>query len=964
MNPIATRLLAGVRAHRQVVFAFALAALMSAASNAALAQVGASLAGVVTDDTGALLPGVTVTITNTANGTTQVLVTGADGNYRAIGLAPAPYQLKVELSGFGPETRVLTLTIGADARVDVRLKVAALAETVTVSGESPLVETARSEPTSVVLADQISALPVLDRNFLTLAQTLPGSAPLTAGNTSFATTKFGGPADQRNGYTTIIDGGSVDDTDWGSPIVNVSQDAVQEFKVFRNQFDAQYGAALVAVVSVATKAGTNRFSGSGYYFGRDDKLDATNAFATSKLPFDQKRVGGSFGGPILMNKTHFFGAAERLVVNNTSLVSLPATNPFATLENGTFPVPTRETMADFRIDHQFTRSHSAFVRYAYDKQQLGGAKKPLHDVGGGLMLGTNSTDSAIRAHSTVVQDNWVVSDRAVNSFRVHYFKDYLATLPNSDTLGVVRPSATWGQSSISPQIFDRYDLAIYETFYLNLAHHDFKVGLDLARDDFPFEAHFNEKGVFTFTTDLPFDVTNSRTYPTSFTMQLPGFYDYKSTQVATYVQDEWQVRPRLHVNLGLRHDVDVNMRINQFYADLFKDPFYAPLAKFRGNADGGMYLATLQPRLGASFDLSGNGSLVVRGGWGRYVTRNRPWFETRTMNQTTSSSVFITDPNALKNFPSISGVLGGKSLSEFAATASANIGTLITDHFKLPSSLNSTIGFGWQLNRVTSLDVDFVNSLGRNQIGLVDLNLPASGAVNAANPRPVPQFAQVLSMENYVTSTYNALQMQLRTRVRGANSLQVSYTFSKQHINGVDFFSTLRGTQRTPQEAGDHPLDTPHNLSVSASTVLPFGIQFSGIAKALSGPPFKVQSGLDLDGDGVATGDRPRGVPPTIGRGDVTEQLALINAFRQSVALQPIDASRLELFRYFTLDMRATKAFPFADHHRIEVFLESFNLTNYVNLSGYNANMNTNSFLIPSSARSARQVQWGLRYSF
>ncbi|PYQ76891.1 MAG: hypothetical protein DMG04_02085 [Acidobacteria bacterium] len=289
-----------------------------------------------------------------------------------------------------------------------------------------------------------------------------------------------------------------------------------------------------------------------------------------------------------------------------------------------------------------------------------------------------------------------------------------------------------------------------------------------------------------------------RTYPTSFTMQLPGFYDYKSTQVAAYVQDEWQLRPRLHVNAGLRYDADTNMRINGFYSDLLKDPFYAPLARFRGNADAGMDLDTLQPRLGATFDVSGTGSLVLRGGWGRYVTRNRPWFETRTMNQTTSSSVFITDPNAMKFFPDINGVLGGKTLSQFAATAATNIGTLISDHFKLPSSLNSTVGFGWQINRVTSLDVDYVNALGRDQIGLVDLNLPASGAVNAANPRPVPQFAQVLSMENYVTSTYNALQMQLRTRVRGANSLQVSYTFSKQRIDGVDFFSTLRGTQRTP----------------------------------------------------------------------------------------------------------------------------------------------------------------------
>jgi hypothetical protein len=830
-----------------VVLAVAFGSLLAPA--AAVAQVGAALGGAVSDDTGSMLPGVTVTITNTANGTNQVLITGADGNYRAIGLSPAPYQVNVQLSGFAPQTRTLTLTVGADAKVDFKLKVAALQETVTVSGEVPLVETARSEPTSVVLADQIAALPVLDRNFLVLAQTLPGSAPLTAGNTSFASTKFGGPADQRNGYTTLIDGGSVDDTDWGSPIVNVSQDAVQEFKVFRNQFDAQYGAALVAVVSVATKSGTNRFSGSGYYFGRDQKLDATNAFATTKLPFDQTRVGGSFGGPIVMNRTHFFGAFEKLNVNNTTLVSLPATNPFAALENGMFPTPTREHMVDFKLDHQFTSNHSVFVRYANDDQQLGGAKKPLHDTGGGLMLGTNSTDSAIKAHSTVFQDNWVLSPHAVNSFRVHYFKNYLATLPNSDTLGVVRPSFTWGQSSISPQIFDRWDLALNETIYLNFGRHDFKAGFDIARDDFPFEAHFNEKGVFTFTTDLPFNVNDSRTYPTSFTMQLPGFYDYRSTQVAAYVQDEWQVKPRLHVNAGLRFDVDTNMRINQFYTELLNDPFYAPLGQFRGAADGGRYLGTLQPRLGIAVDASRSGSLVLRGGWGRYVTRNRPWFDTRTMNQTTSSSVFITDPNAMKFFPSISGVLGGKSLSEFASTAATNIGTLISDDFKLPSSLNTTAGFGWQLNKVTSLDVDYVNSLGRDQIGLVDLNLPASGAVNAANPRPVRQFAQVLSMENYVTSTYNALQMQLRTRVRGANSLQVSYTFSKQKIDGVDFFSTLRGTQRTPQEAGDHPLDTPHNLSVSASTILPFDIQLSGIVKALTGPPFKVQAGPDLDGD-------------------------------------------------------------------------------------------------------------------
>lgn len=134
--------------------------------------------------------------------------------------------------------------------------------------------------------------------------------------------------------------------------------------------------------------------------------------------------------------------------------------------------------------------------------------------------------------------------------------------------------------------------------------------------------------------------------------------------------------------------------------------------------------------------------------------------------------------------------------------------------------------------------------------------------------------------------------------------------------------------------------------------------------KALSGPPSSVQAGRDLDGDGLASGDNPLGLPPTVGRGDVAGQLAIINAYRQSLGLQPIDASGLKLFPYFTVDMRATKAFQFQNRRRLEVFLETFNLTNHVNFSGYNSNMNTNSFLIRSSARPARQVQWGLRYSF
>jgi len=178
-----------------------MACVIGLSAGTAFAQ-SANIGGVVTDDTGGALPGVTVTITNKNNGATQVLVTGPEGNFRAIALQPAPYTVTAEISGFGSAKRDITLTVGAELTLDLKLGVAQLEETLTVTGDAPLVEVAKAAPSSVVTADQVQSLPVLSRNFLVLAQLLPGAAPYTG--YKFAVTKFGGVADQRNGFTTLI----------------------------------------------------------------------------------------------------------------------------------------------------------------------------------------------------------------------------------------------------------------------------------------------------------------------------------------------------------------------------------------------------------------------------------------------------------------------------------------------------------------------------------------------------------------------------------------------------------------------------------------------------------------------------------------------------------------------------------------------------------------------------------------
>src|SRR6185295_17765676 len=536
-------------------------------------------------------------------------VTGPDGRFRAVALQPSTYELTAELTGFGSLRRTLTLFVGTDATMDFKMGVASLAENITVAAVSPLIEVTKAQPSSVVEASQLQTLPTITRNFLTLSQLLPGSGP-TAGTGKFAFTKFGGVADQRNGYTTLIDGGSVDDTDWGSPTINVTQDAVQEFKVFRNQFDAQYGSALSAVVSVVTKAGGNQFSGSAFYFGRDDALNAKNFFATTKPPFNQTRVGGSFGGPIKQNRTHFFSAFEHLKVNATTITALPASNPFATLENGIYATPTRDDMIDFKVDHRGNDAHSFIVRYAYNNQSLGGAPQPDRQLDG-LRLTTNSTDDKIRAHSLVGEHNWVVAANKVNTLRFHYLKDYLATVPAGDGLGITRPSFTWGQNNIAPQYFDRNTETLSDTMYVNLSSHDIKFGGELSRVVFPFEAHFNEKGRFAFNTDASFDVNDARTWPFSLTIQNPGFYSYKTHTIGAFVQDDWRVANRVRLNMGLRYDLDMNMRLNDFFEGLVGDPRFPGIDRFISKNRGNDY-DNLQPRVGVTWDVNGSGRLVAQ----------------------------------------------------------------------------------------------------------------------------------------------------------------------------------------------------------------------------------------------------------------------------------------------------------------------------------------------------------------
>ena len=944
-----------IRSRGALILAVVVVASLSAAGVASAQVVGANLSGRITDDGGGALPGVTVTITNTSNGATQTVVTNAEGGYRIVSLQPAPYQVKAELPGFGTATREIVLTIGANATLDLRLGVAGLEESITVSASTPLVEVARAAPSSTIVESQIQALPVLERNFLALAQLMPGAAPNYT--SKFSRVKFGGPADQRNGYTTIVDGGDLDDAIWGDPTVNISQDAVQEFKVFRNQFDAQYGAALAAVVTVATKSGSNQLHGSGYFFGRDDKFNARNAFARTKPVYGQQRFGGSLGGPVLLNRTHYFSAYEYTNIDRENIIALPASNPFASRENGTFPATSREHLLVAKVDHRLNERLSMFVRYAFDDQYATRTGNPSSD--------SANVNDASKMHSLIGEQSWVLSNTTVNTLRAHYMWNEVSTVPV--VRGVPqeqRPSVTIGQNTTAPQFFPRTRVQIFDTLYKTAGNHDLKFGGDYTYAMHGYDANFFESGAWQFTTDRPFDRNDQSTWPINFVQQTPGYYQYNSHILAAYVQDDWRVANRLRLNLGLRYDLDTNLRMNDVYRQVLSDPAYAGLENFVSN-DRGTDANNLQPRFGVTYDIRGDGTLVARAGWGLYITRNRHYFGLTSQDRLVGTAVRIENPTQLRNYPDINAVLAGKSLSEYVNSGAARSVYIIPDDYELPESQNTTAGLGWQVTPTTGFEFDYVHAYGYKQLGALDLNLPASGRISASNPRPVARFTEVKSLENFTKSWYNALETSFRTRVKGIESLSVSYTLSSTRRDGVNHYQTYRGTMRTPQEKGYSEQDTRHNVSVAASSTLPYGVEFSGILRALSGTPYSVSAGFDIDGDGQTQNDRPLGLPITVGREKVQESVQIINTVRATRNLAPITEEHLKLNPFISLDLRATKQFSLGTGRQVEMFLEGYNVLNRVNYAGGgNGSIISPALLIRNSARDPRQVQLGARFSF
>lgn len=283
----------------------------------------ADLSGTTVDSSGAFVPGVTVAATNIETNVSRTVATDERGRYKMAALQPGSYRITAKLSGFSDQAREgVTLTLGQEAIIDFRMEVSQKHETVTVTAESPVVETTRTVVSNTITGAQIENLPSNGRNYIDLALITPGVTQSAAGsNLSFA--------GQRGASNNVmIDGFDNNDQSLNGVRVIFSQEAIREFQVLTNSFSAEFGRAAGGAINVISKSGTNQVDGRLFVFYRNDALNTKEFFeryrrydrngdpigdplTTSKARFEQMQWGATLGGPLRKDKTFFFGAFER-----------------------------------------------------------------------------------------------------------------------------------------------------------------------------------------------------------------------------------------------------------------------------------------------------------------------------------------------------------------------------------------------------------------------------------------------------------------------------------------------------------------------------------------------------------------------------------------------------------------------------------------------------------------------------
>ena len=393
-----------------------LCSLWLAATPAVAQQTTGSITGRILDDQGASVPGVTVTGKNLATGFVRTDVSDAEGVFRLTALPVGSYDLTAELAGFSRiENKGIVVNVGQTLDLNLTLKLAAVSETISVRAETPLIQTSSSSVGGVVDVSRLENLPLNGRQFANAALSIPGvglgfhSDPTKSTQYS---PQIGGGNGRNVNYQ--IDGGDNNDDTVGGLLQLFPLEAIQEFNFVTQRYKAEYGRSNGGVMNIVTKSGTNDFHGSWFTSMRNTDMNSKTFSEklnnVGKGEYERYQYGGSFGGPIMQNKAHFFAAYERTQQDTTQSVNTLGLYPGL---DGVFPTPMRENLFTAKGSANLTPTQYLSVRYGRNtnSQVYGASTRRVADSWG---------DSTNSFNSINLNHNWVLGGSKLNEFVFQY----------------------------------------------------------------------------------------------------------------------------------------------------------------------------------------------------------------------------------------------------------------------------------------------------------------------------------------------------------------------------------------------------------------------------------------------------------------------------------------------------------------------------------------------------------------
>ena len=762
-------------------------ALLTAVVPAAAQLTESRIVGRATDGSSAVLPGVTVTVSSVQTGAVRTAVTDESGSFTVTNLGPGAYKVTFTLDGFATSEVAVILGVGDTKPANAALGIASVSETVNVSAEARVLDVQGAKIGVNVTPEEVQNLPVNGRNFANLMTLATGAT--SDGNGGWSSVRFNGKSNQQN-YLNYdgVDGTYVWDASpgylnaTGSQFrLQTSMESVAEFRVASGLAPAESGLGAGGNITVVTKSGGNAFRGSGFWYGRSDALDSASKYDDRKQELEMNQFGGSLGGPLVKNRTFFFGSYEGLkqttglsfteavpsdearrrilagepvgsgagqspartqavapLLSGFPVGTTPTANPLVALYTlGTQANQTEHTLSG-RLDHRFGDNDLFYVRYLYSS---GDVDTPDRTV----------TPRRVRAkqHPQNLMANWqrIMGANLINEFKVGYNLPHTSatafgpagydptgvslsgnftssSIDARGTTGIARSGLlirATSASSTTGSAFNPMSLSFANAATWNVGRHTMKFGAEYRRiqSDFQFlgSTEVSYNGINEFIDNRP------NTY--AVTQDSPVF-EPQQYYLVGFVQDTWRLGERLTLDLGLRYDYysvvkEAQGRAKPFFVE--ENEFGAdPNTFYDGDTNN------FAPRVSASYMLTSR--TVLRGGFGYYYGPGQ--FEDRIQpieNYITRNRVQASDvPNNGLAYPVDQALL--KSLLSIRG---------YTHHYPAEYNIQYGVSVQQELPGAINLSVGYTGSQGKDMF--------LRGVGNVLDPvtrvRPVPSYGQI-----------------------------------------------------------------------------------------------------------------------------------------------------------------------------------------------------------------------------